>query len=187
MRVEQNRHVGVSAIVRSRSDLPRRVALGVVAFALLGGALSAGAKPSGAGQGLDLLVIVDRSASMTDWGTAKQMLHMTLDIMARNAESMRLCHRLGVIRFGSTVSVDMPLVAVGKDGLPRLHGIIDRLPPDVLGDTDILAAFAAALTMFRDRPGDRRSPIRTWRRHGRVPSRAAAFRRHAFPRRRPDS
>jgi len=110
--------------------------------------------PAAAGQGLDLLVIVDRSASMPDRRAALLLLRVVFDIVARNGEAMRLQHRVGVIGFGSTVSVDMPLASVGRGELPRLNNRIDRLPTDVLGDTDVGAAFAEAVAIFRALPPD---------------------------------
>lgn len=106
------------------------------------------------GQGLDLLVIADRSQSMPDRNVARLLLHMTLDVVARNGRAMHLRHRLGVIGFGSTVSVDMPLTVVDPEDLPRLHSRIDSLPSGTLGDTDVLAAFTAATAMFQVLPAD---------------------------------
>ncbi|HEX7678103.1 MAG TPA: vWA domain-containing protein, partial [Thermoanaerobaculia bacterium] len=106
------------------------------------------------GQGLDLLVIADRSQSMPDRNVARLLLHMTLDVVARNGRAMHLRHRLGVIGFGSTVSVDMPLAVVDPEDLPRMHSRIDSLPSHTLGDTDVLAAFTAATAMLQAVPAD---------------------------------
>lgn len=117
-------------------------------------ASSVGAEQMPLGQGLDLLVITDRSESMPDRKLATLLLHMTLDVVARNGRAMRLRHRLGVIGFGSTVSVDMPLAVVDPEDLPRMHSRIDSLPSHTLGDTDVLAAFTAATAMFQVLPAD---------------------------------
>lgn len=106
------------------------------------------------GQGLDLLVIADRSRSMPDRNVATPLLHMTLDVVARNGRALHLRHRIGVIGFGSTVSADMPLTVVDPDDLPRMHSRIDNLPSNTLGDTDVLAAFTAATAMFQALPAD---------------------------------
>src|SRR5258706_9338970 len=91
---------------------------------------------------------------MPDRNVAALLLHMTLDVVARNGRAMRLRHRIGVIGFGSTVSADMPLTVVDPEGLPRMHSRIDSLPSNTLGDTDVLAAFTAATAMFQALPAD---------------------------------
>jgi|GEM_PF-1671206 len=112
------------------------------------------AEPTPLGQGLDLLVIADRSQSMPDRNVARLLLHMTLDVVARNGRAMHLRHRLGVIGFGSTVSVDMPLAAVDPEDLQKMHSRINSLPSHNLGDTDVLAAFTAATAMLQALPAD---------------------------------
>lgn len=106
------------------------------------------------GQGLDLLLIVDRSRSMPDRRAAALVLHMALNVMARNGRSLRLHHRIGVIGFGSVASTCMPLTAVELADLPQLHRRIDALPTGSLGDTDVLAALAAAERILRALPSD---------------------------------
>jgi len=117
-------------------------------------AVPAAAQSAPPGQGLDLLLIVDRSESMPDRPAAALLLHLALDIVARNGRALRLHHRIGVIGFGSTVSTDMPLTAVESDDLPRLHRTVDTLPTGGLGDTDVLAALTAAERLLRALPAD---------------------------------
>ena len=85
---------------------------------------------------------------------AALLLHVVADIVGRNAEAMRLRHRLGVIAFGSTAAVDLPLAVIEREALPRLHQRIDAIPPRVLGQTDVLAALAAAAAIFRALPAE---------------------------------
>jgi Mg-chelatase subunit ChlD len=146
-RFEQTPPSGVRESVRLRT----RIFVLAVGFCA---AAAVAAEPEPLGPGLDLLVIVDRSESMADRKIAALLLHMALDIVSRNGQALRLRHRVGVIGFGSTVSIDVPLALVDSEHLPRLHSRIDSLPSNALGDTDVLAAFRAAAALFESRSAE---------------------------------
>ncbi len=103
--------------------------------------------------GLDLTLVLDRSTSMARRSRSDhELLRMTLDLLARHADANRVEHRLAVIGFGSTASVDMPFTRVRQDELPGLFARIDGLRFQDRGDTDVLAAFAIAENLFRALP-----------------------------------
>lgn len=118
--------------------------------------------PAPEGPGLDLIVLVDRSASMLgpesrarDRDQAGDLLDLTLNLLAWNAASNRVTHRLGVVSFGSVTRIDLPLTRIGRDDLLRLRSRLAAVRAAVsLGDTDVLAAFAAAARMFEGLPAD---------------------------------
>ncbi len=106
-------------------------------------------------EGLDLAVLVDASASMGhDRRPEPLLLRMTLDLMARNASANRVEHRLAAIAFGSSVRVDVPFTPVRGDNVAALTRRIEALPAGDLGDTDVLGAFAAAVSLFHALPPD---------------------------------
>jgi VWA domain-containing protein len=137
-----------------------------VLAACLAGSCPAMALPADQGPGLDLIVLVDRSTSMlgleSGAGDRPQMgdlLDLTLSLLAWNAESNRVSHRLGVVSFGSMVRIDLPLSRVERDGLVSLRSRLAVAPSGVsLGNTDVLAAFAAAAKMFQSVPAQ---PLRS--------------------------
>jgi len=103
--------------------------------------------------GLDLALLLDRSTSMARRSRSDdELLRMTLSLLARNADANRVEHRLAVIGFGTTASVDMPFTRVRQDELPRLRARIDALRFQDRGDTDVLAAFVVAENLFRALP-----------------------------------
>lgn len=98
--------------------------------------------------GLDLAVLVDSSGSMARHrGNEVLLLRMTADLLARNAEATRVEHRMAVVRFGSSASVDVPFTPA-RSIRPRLNAMQyqDR------GETNVLAAFAEAEKLFRSLP-----------------------------------
>ncbi|HYN19923.1 MAG TPA: vWA domain-containing protein, partial [Thermoanaerobaculia bacterium] len=127
----------------------------------------AAVSPTSGGLGLDLVVLVDQSASMSGLGRkagsdASQirnlLLGLTLDLIARNGESNRVSHRLGVVSFGSTARIDLPLTEIQRDDLGQLRRRVETAPSrKSLGNTDILAAFAVATRMFDVLPAE---PVR---------------------------
>src|SRR6202035_3505350 len=141
--------------------LRRRLARRTPTLALLTALLVAPASGMGqtapAGPGLDLIVLVDRSASMSGGegrapgdphGLRALLLGLALEVVARSAESNRVSHRLGVVSFGSKARVDLPLAEVRRDDLPRLRREVAAIPSGSLGNTDFLAAFAAAAKLL---------------------------------------
>jgi hypothetical protein len=108
--------------------------------------------------GLDLALILDRSTSMARRSRSQdELLRMTLDLLARNAAANRVDHRLAVIGFGSSASVDVPFVAVRRDNLAEVRQRIDAVHYEDRGDTNVLDAFTVAESLFRALP---RSPER---------------------------
>ncbi|MCP4664139.1 MAG: VWA domain-containing protein, partial [bacterium] len=112
--------------------------------------------------GLDLVVLVDQSGSMSGHGTPAKndpynvrnhMVAFTLDLMAENAVLNQVNHRLGVVSFGTTVRVDLPLSKLDADNLENLRGLVRAISSEEsLGHTNFLAAFQAAAKMFADLP-----------------------------------
>lgn len=104
-------------------------------------------------EGLDLVILLDSSASMgRGRGIAPLLLHMAVQMLARNAAANRVGHRLAVISFGSAARVDLPFAEVN----PALVRRVDALVTRNLGDTNLLAAFAAADGLFHQLPADSR-------------------------------
>lgn len=101
-----------------------------------------------AAPGLDLAVLVDCSGSMDRHrGNEVVLLRMTADLLVRNGEANRVEHRMAVIRFGSSASVDVPFTSA-RQVRPRLNALSyeDR------GETNVLAAFVEAEQLFRSLP-----------------------------------
>ncbi len=90
--------------------------------------------------GLDLVVLVDQSGSMSGHGTSAKndpynvrnhMVTFTLDLMAENAVLNQVTHRLGVISFGTTVRIDLPLSEPPRFG--KMLGTREGAPGKMLG------------------------------------------------------
>jgi von Willebrand factor type A domain len=98
--------------------------------------------------GLDLVVLLDCSKSMARHaGEEVPLLRLTADMLARNAASNRLDHRLAVIRFGSEATVDLPFTSAREVG--RRIGVLgyeDR------GETHVLGALVKAEQLFLTMP-----------------------------------
>lgn len=100
--------------------------------------------------GLDLVVLVDRSTSMSARRRADALLlHITVDLLVRNAAANRVEHRIAAIGFGSAAAVDIPFTPLRPAAIPTLRRRIDALRHEDRGATDVLAAFAAAESLFR--------------------------------------
>jgi hypothetical protein len=100
--------------------------------------------------GLDLLVLVDRSASTTrDARLSDLWLRVVVELLVRNATVHHVTHRLAVVSFGSNVRVDLPFTAAARG----LAGSARHVQTS-LGDTDVLAGFVAAEALFRSLPRD---------------------------------
>lgn len=104
--------------------------------------------------GLDLILLVDRSSSMSgDRHLVSLFLSMTAALVARNANANRVDHRIAVVGFGSAARIDSAFASSTGD-LEKLRRRIDALPASSLGETDVLAAFAAAKRLFDSLPRD---------------------------------
>jgi von Willebrand factor type A domain len=131
--------------------------LGLLAACLVAAVLPArGEDP--AGPGLDLLLLVDRSGSMSAHSPATivDALPLALNVIAWSSRSARVNHRFGVVSFGSHAQTDVPLTIVDADSLPALRDRIGGLPSRSLGHTNLIAPFEAAADAFRALPADPR-------------------------------
>jgi hypothetical protein len=127
-----------------------RVLLVIAAIVCI--AADAVAQGDPAGAGIDLAIVVDRSGSMTGSGRpeADLLLRLALELLARNAEALRLNHRFGVMTFGSAARVDVPLTPLLEGGAARLRRTLGPLTfMRNLGNTDVLCALLAARQLFR--------------------------------------
>lgn len=108
--------------------------------------------PASAAPGLDLLVIIDRSASMAHRSRHQDvLLHMTADLLARDGLANRAMHRLAVIGFGSAASVELPFTSISGDD-DELRRRLSTLRYVDRGETDVLAAFVLGEKLFREIP-----------------------------------
>lgn len=108
-----------------------------------------------AAEGLDLIVLLDRSSSMTGDAIIGTLLQrMTLDLVARNAANNHVDHRMAVISFGSSPTVEVPFTSTRSSELPALQRRLAALPAASRGDTAVLAAFIAAKELLRTLPED---------------------------------
>jgi hypothetical protein len=102
--------------------------------------------------GLDLALLIDRSTSMARRSRNQDaLLRMTVDLLARNAGANRVEHRLAVIGFGSSASVEVPFTPVRR-GDSQLRRRIEMLRYEDRGDTDVLGALLLAEKLFRALP-----------------------------------
>jgi len=114
----------------------------------MAGAVSAAAQP--AEEGLDLVMLVDRSTSMAlQQEKLRLLLRLGFDVLARNGDSTRATHRIAVLSFGASVTTDLPLTRVDAADRARQQRIIERLPSRDLGDTDVFRALVAAESLLR--------------------------------------
>lgn len=127
-----------------------------VALLLFGTAHALGDDPAGAG--LDLLVLVDRSGSMSSHSPAAivDALPMTLNVLTWSARHARVKHRFGVVSFGSRAQVDVPLTVVDAETLPQLRTRIATLPSQSMGNTNFISAFETAADALQRLPADSR-------------------------------
>src|ERR1700688_4315041 len=147
----------------SRRASPARRALALALLAALFVAASGTAQPGPPGAGLDLVLLVDRSASMSGpgrlapsdpHGLRDLLLGVTLELVARSAEANRVSHRLGVVSFGSVPRIDLPLYEVRPRDLGPVGRELPAGPSGSLGHTNFLAAFVAAGKLFRALPAN---------------------------------
>jgi hypothetical protein len=111
-----------------------------------------------AGPGLDLLLLVDRSGSMSSHSPASivDALPLALNVTARSSRSARVSHRFGIVSFGTQAQTDVPLTVVDTQTLPLLRNRIGALRSQSLGHTNLAAAFEAAAAAFGALPLDAR-------------------------------
>lgn len=111
-----------------------------------------------AGPGLDLLLLVDRSGSMSSHSPASivDALPLTLNVLAWSSRSARVNHRFGVIGFGARAQVDVPLTLVDVDSLPLLRTLLSTLPSKSLGSTNFTAPLETAANALHSLPFDSR-------------------------------
>jgi hypothetical protein len=111
-----------------------------------------------AGPGLDLLLLVDRSGSMSTHSPAAivDALPLALNVVTWSSRSARVNHRFSIVSFGSRASTDVPLTIVDTASLPVLRNRIGALASRSLGRTNLIAAFEAAAEAFRGLPADSR-------------------------------
>jgi uncharacterized protein YegL len=132
-----------------------RVAMAAVSLFVL--AASAAASDA-EGPGIDVLILVDRSRSMSAGSTtyADDALTMTAMILAWSAQVAHVRHRLGIISFGSAPRIDVPFTIADRQSLPALQRQIGALSRRSLGHTNFPAAFAAAAEALDALPLDAR-------------------------------
>lgn len=111
-----------------------------------------------AGPGLDLLLLVDRSGSMSAFTPAAVVdaLPLALNALAWSARSARIKHRFGIVSFGSHARLDPPLTVADDNHLPSLRARIGDLDSRSLGNTNFAEAFELAIFAFDALPADAR-------------------------------
>ncbi|CAM2064782.1 VWFA domain-containing protein [Sulfidibacter corallicola] len=125
--------------------------------------------PSGKAEpGLDLLVAVDQSGSMSRFhGHGKrlppndpsnmrnQMIGMILDHLYNDQRTSRVVHRLCVVGFGDSVWVSLPFTSVTDRSIARLREVLE---PESLyrdsSETRMMRALRTGTQHFRRLPGD---------------------------------
>ncbi|MCI0471870.1 MAG: VWA domain-containing protein, partial [Candidatus Aminicenantes bacterium] len=115
---------------------------------------------TGAG-GFDFIVIVDQSGSMSGFagkpsdklGVRNDMVKRAFDLVAQNGRLNTKIHRFGVISFGSTIRIDLPLSRITSNTIDSLRERLNQSLIDKnLVYTDFLSAFKAAQNMFLSPP-----------------------------------
>jgi hypothetical protein len=113
-----------------------------------------------AGAGLDLVVLVDRSGSMTSSVHGRMedtLLDLAVNVVAWSTTAGRVKHRFGLVSFGSTARVDVPLTFIDRSNLSAVRDRIAAIDSrNVLGDTDFAAALETAARLFDGLPSDDR-------------------------------
>ena len=122
--------------------------------------------------GLDLVVLVDQSGSMTGTGSKAKndpegvrndIVRLTLETLVMNGTNNNVTNKLGVISFGTTVRVDLPLTEVNEQNSQALQSRLNSsLTVDSLGNTDFLAALNKAKQIFGnipDKPNGNRKKV----------------------------
>ena len=112
-------------------------------------------------RGFDFVVIVDQSGSMSGTkglasdklGVRNDMVKRTFDILAKDGILNKVTHRFGVISFGDTVRVDLPLSQITPTTVDRLRSRLESSLNDrSMGSTHFSAAFEAVGRMFAAKP-----------------------------------
>lgn len=120
----------------------------VVTAVILFAALQAVADEHRRGPGVDLIVVVDRSASMSGRGIDR-LVRLVLDLAARNADATHIGHRFGMVSFGSSARVDLPPTPLLDGGAARARGALAAaLHTPGMGHTDVLRGLTAARQLF---------------------------------------
>jgi len=108
-------------------------------------------------RGFDFVVLVDQSGSMRGTtgvasdalGVRNDMVKRTFELLATDGVLNKVIHRLGVISFGSTVRVDLPLSPITAASVDNLRERLNRNLSDIsLVYTHFSAAFETARRMF---------------------------------------
>ncbi|HVF59369.1 MAG TPA: vWA domain-containing protein [Thermoanaerobaculia bacterium] len=87
-------------------------------------------------EGLDLVLLVDRSKSMARQDVRDLLLSFTVGMVGWSSDVNQVSHRIAVVSFGSKARIDLPLSEA-----PAIRTIRS---PASLGNTDFLSAFRAA-------------------------------------------
>jgi len=113
--------------------------------------------------GLDLLLLVDRSGSMSSPAQRKldaALIDLSLNMTTRAAHQEHVRHRVAVMSFGSTARVDLALTAVDDAAMPAIRAALSAADSQhSLGNTDFAEAFAAAAGAFDDEPQRRHAIV----------------------------
>src|ERR1051325_7548399 len=101
------------------------------------------AAPASAGMadsaGLDVLLLIDRSGSIgpADRRLENELLDLTLTLLARSARAERVRHRAGVVSFGSTARIDLPMSVIDRSALQGIRSELSVADSrGSLGDTN---------------------------------------------------
>jgi len=104
--------------------------------------------------GVDLLVLIDRSASTRDSaGISSTVSIVAAELLAHSATTSHLMHRLALVSFGTTVRIDLPFTVVARDheGIRR---VIDATARTHLGRTNLVGAFETSRDLLASLPDD---------------------------------
>jgi hypothetical protein len=111
--------------------------------------------------GLDLLLLIDRSGSMSSPAQRKlaaASIDLSLTMAARATRQQRVRHRVGIVSFGSTARIDLPLTVVDDAAMPVIREVLSAADSQrSLGNTDFAEAFDAAAGAFTGEPPRRRA------------------------------